>query len=45
MRESPLADLLRQKPDPFAFNNGIPKRERFERLPNGGDHFLAKAAL
>jgi starch synthase len=42
---SPLRDLLKQKPQPFAFNNGIPKAERFARLPYEGDHIRAKEFL
>jgi glycogen synthase len=43
---SPLADLLKQKPQPFAHPNGIPIAERVRKLDAvAPDHLTAKAQL
>jgi starch synthase len=43
---SPLADILRQKPQPFAHPNGIPIAERVRKLDAvAPDHLTAKAQL
>jgi|TARA_B110000285_G_scaffold235295_1_gene316145 hypothetical protein len=46
LNSSPLAGLLRQKPDPFAFPNGIPIPERIRKLDLvAPDHLSAKKML
>ena len=43
---SSLADLLKQKPEPFAFPNGIPIPERIRKLDSvAPDHLTAKKML
>lgn len=46
LAENGLADLLRQKPQPFAFPNGIPIPERIRKLDVAApDHITAKKML
>lgn len=46
MNSSPLAWLLRQKPQPFAFPNGIPIAERLRKLDAAApDHLTAKRKI
>lgn len=46
LNSSTLAWLLRQKPDPFAFSNGIPIAERVKKLDKAApDHKTAKKIL
>ena len=44
---SPLANILKNHPQPFAFPNGIPREARLQRIVNicGNDHWKAKEAL
>jgi hypothetical protein len=46
LKTSPLADLLRQKPLPFAFPNGIPVEARIKKLDDAApDHATAKKLI
>jgi starch synthase len=46
LNTSPLADLLRQKPQPFAFPNGIPVEARIKKLNEcAPDHPSAKRLI
>jgi len=43
LRESPLQGILREKPQPFAFPNGIPVEARLKKLNEvAPDHLTAK---
>ena len=46
MKDSPLQDILKMKPQPFAFPNGIPIEARLKKLDLvAPDHFAAKKLL
>ena len=46
LRTSPLAHLLKQKPMPFAFPNGIPVEARIKKLNEAApDHLTAKKLI
>jgi len=46
MNSSPLSPILRAKPNPFAFPNGIPIQERIAKLDAASpNHLSAKEAL
>ena len=46
LNSSPLAKLLKEKEQPFAFPNGIPIAERIRKLDEKApDHITAKKAL
>jgi starch synthase len=45
LQSSPLRELLRSKLKPFAFPNGIPIKQRLERLSDKGSHLDAKKVI
>lgn len=45
LRDSPLSPLLRQKPKPFAFPNGIPIADRIKKLDAAAPNHLAAKRL